>query len=288
MDSSRPSGITLVALWCFLGGLITATSGATLAFFFSFIAQLFGIASALAGGTGTDPVQIVYMGLGVVLVLAGVGLLAVGWGLIEGRAWARTWGLAGLGIAGFGKLALASLPVMVGGSLGMAVLLPFIIPSLIDLMCAGYLMMSQEAKDWCNALNGNGNGHGGGTGETKPYTPVEPQQPRVKSTVVPGQDPKTTAWLVTREPGRPGRRLDLRAGRNQIGRDPSSSIRMDDPTMSRDHAIIDFDQGNFYLRNVSQFDTKVNGQRVMQERQLLYDGDEIQMGSTTVVFVQVK
>ncbi len=287
MDS-RPSGITLVALWCFLGGLITATSGATLAFFFSFIARLFGIVSQIAGGTGTDPVQIVYMGLGVVLLLTGVGLLAVGWGLIEGRAWARTWGLAGLGIAGFGKLALASLPVMLGGGLGIAVVLPFIIPSLIDLMCAGYLMTSQEAKSWCGD-NGEGwEGQQGSGGETRPYTPIDTEKPKVRPTIPAGQEPKTTAWLVTREGGRAGRRLDLRAGRNQIGRGSNSSIRLDDPTVSSEHAIIDFDQGHFYLRNVSRFDTVINGQRVTQDRQLLYDGDEIKMGNAVVVFVQVK
>lgn len=71
-----------------------------------------------------------------------------------------------------------------------------------------------------------------------------------------------------------------------IGRHSSSRLKIQDATISRDHARIIFDESqNLYvIESVGQLGTQVNG-RYIAQRQPLYNGDVIQMGATQVQFL---
>ena len=63
-------------------------------------------------------------------------------------------------------------------------------------------------------------------------------------------------------------------------------IGLDDDAVSREHARIKFDEGAFYIDDLlSSNGTMVNGQRI--QRHELRDRDEIRIGDTNMIFVQV-
>jgi len=68
-----------------------------------------------------------------------------------------------------------------------------------------------------------------------------------------------------------------------IGRDPYCDIVLNDPMVSRQHARIDYQQGQWFITDLgSKNGTYVNGYPV--EQQMLNPGDEILLGNTTLVF----
>lgn len=70
-----------------------------------------------------------------------------------------------------------------------------------------------------------------------------------------------------------------------IGRHSTSDLRIQDGTVSREHARITFDnaQNLYVIENVSQAGTQVNGQFITQRRPL-YSGDLIQVGNIQIHF----
>ena len=95
------------------------------------------------------------------------------------------------------------------------------------------------------------------------------------------------AWLVSRLPGRAGRQFPLQAGRNTIGRDGTRcQVVLDDSTVSNEHAAVVFERGRFVLYDLASTNgTFLNDQRI--QRQMLYDGDEIRLGNSVLVFKTV-
>ena len=70
-----------------------------------------------------------------------------------------------------------------------------------------------------------------------------------------------------------------------IGRNPNSDICLSDTAVSRIHARISFDGERFTVADITSSNgTFVNGRRIA-EPTLLYDGDQIQIGSGTFIFV---
>jgi pSer/pThr/pTyr-binding forkhead associated (FHA) protein len=71
-----------------------------------------------------------------------------------------------------------------------------------------------------------------------------------------------------------------------IGRSPESDILLDDPAVSRVHAIVTRDEAGTYriLDQDSANGTYVNDRRISE--QMLEDGDEIQVGLTVLAFRQ--
>ena len=66
-----------------------------------------------------------------------------------------------------------------------------------------------------------------------------------------------------------------------IGRGRSADLVIAEPTISRAHAAIGFDQQGFFVQDLgSTNETQVNGARI--ERQALKDGDRVQMGKLVV------
>ena len=69
----------------------------------------------------------------------------------------------------------------------------------------------------------------------------------------------------------------------QIGREIGCSIVLKDPTVSRFHADVRAEGGQFVLYAMGSSGTKVNGEPAVVPR-LLREGDQIQMGDTTFTF----
>jgi len=80
-----------------------------------------------------------------------------------------------------------------------------------------------------------------------------------------------------------GRRFALEGSLTRIGRDASNTIRISDHEISRQHAEIRHENGQYVLLDlVSSNGTYVNGQRVTESK--LADGDRIQIGKTVLLF----
>jgi pSer/pThr/pTyr-binding forkhead associated (FHA) protein len=69
----------------------------------------------------------------------------------------------------------------------------------------------------------------------------------------------------------------------QIGREIGCSIVLKDPTISRFHADVRAEGGQFVLYAMGSSGTKVNGEPAVAPR-LLREGDQINMGDTTFTF----
>lgn len=80
-----------------------------------------------------------------------------------------------------------------------------------------------------------------------------------------------------------GRRIPLGDDTATIGRSPDSTVPIEDARVSRHHAEVKPAPEGFLLRDVGSMNgTRVNG--IAVKEQLLGDGDEIGVGSTTIRF----
>ena len=67
-----------------------------------------------------------------------------------------------------------------------------------------------------------------------------------------------------------------------IGRHPAQDIQILDRVVSKAHAVIEHERGNFYVRDVgSRNGTVVNEDRLVNSRHLLVEGDQIILGGST-------
>lgn len=98
---------------------------------------------------------------------------------------------------------------------------------------------------------------------------------------------KQEARLVIRNGGFEGMTYDLQAAETLIGRNPTTDITLLDEGISREHALILFDDADatFVVEDLQSTNgTKVNGKRVRSAT--LSPGDEIQIGRTRFEFIQ--
>jgi len=94
------------------------------------------------------------------------------------------------------------------------------------------------------------------------------------------------AALVIRAGGFEGTRYELAGEETLIGRNPTTDITLLDEGISREHAIIlfDDDHARYEIEDLESTNgTKVNGKRVRSAP--LAAGDEIQIGHTVFEFV---
>lgn len=98
--------------------------------------------------------------------------------------------------------------------------------------------------------------------------------------------PQAYGYLVNRTRGGSQVAIPLKNW-NKFGRNPECGIKTHTPSSSKEHAIITFDGGRFYLTDMnSRAGTFVNGQRVTAKRQL-FSNDEIRMGEDVFAFMQL-
>lgn len=133
--------------------------------------------------------------------------------------------------------------------------------------------------------------------ETRPNRSQRPETQRVLR-ISSTQSVETTTLPPVRPVPRPARpallvvtqgpistkQFTLRADRNTVGRHPRSGIVLNDVTVSRLHAELDYDDGRFRLRDrESRNGTYVNDVRV--EEKLLTPGDQVDIGAFRLMFL---
>jgi hypothetical protein len=93
------------------------------------------------------------------------------------------------------------------------------------------------------------------------------------------------ATLVIRSGGgRAGETYLLTEDRVTVGRHPDSTIFLDDVTVSRNHCVIEREGSTYVIVDQGSLNgTYVNRHRA--ERQLLSDGDELQIGKYKLTFI---
>ncbi len=100
----------------------------------------------------------------------------------------------------------------------------------------------------------------------------------------PGEE-QDHAFLVIRSGGgRAGESFVLEGTRQTIGRRPESSVFLDDITVSRDHAVLVFRGGEWWIDDCGSLNgTYVNRDRIDSLK--LTDGDEVQVGKYRLAFL---
>lgn len=277
----RTAGVVLATIWSLIAAMWNGGSGAVSAFFVSWLMTWLDLGFDLAGSPqqGIEYFKWVFMIIGGLLMLTGVGLLVIFWGLLEGeKPWARTWGAALFGFSAFAKSLMAITPLIASGGL----LLPWVavlgLPTAIDLMVMTLLLMNRDVRQWCDAYREPP------IQPPLPRVPERPSQIPVDRTQLFDRQAPATAWLMPRGHGQTSP-FPLEAGRVQLGRDGNQcSIVLDDGQVSGLHATIIHENGRYYLYDLASTNgTYVNGKRV-GERRMLLDGDELRLGGTVMVF----
>jgi transcriptional regulator with GAF, ATPase, and Fis domain len=78
--------------------------------------------------------------------------------------------------------------------------------------------------------------------------------------------------------------IPLPEGEISIGRDPSNTIAISDPSVSRRHCLVHWMEGRFHVRDLeSRNGTQVNSSSIEEQR--LQHGDEIGVGNSTLIFL---
>jgi pSer/pThr/pTyr-binding forkhead associated (FHA) protein len=91
------------------------------------------------------------------------------------------------------------------------------------------------------------------------------------------------AFLVIERGGFPGAEFNVTAEETLIGRNPNTDITLVDEGVSREHAVVIWEDGACSIEDLQSTNgTKVNGKRVRS--QPLQDGDRIQIGGTVFRF----
>jgi pSer/pThr/pTyr-binding forkhead associated (FHA) protein len=103
---------------------------------------------------------------------------------------------------------------------------------------------------------------------------------------VPERSSPPRALLVIRNGGFEGMHYEIGEGETLIGRNPTTDITLLDEGISREHAILLYDEGAgaFTIEDLQSTNgTKLNGKRVRSAT--LHHGDRIQIGHTVFEFL---
>lgn len=120
------------------------------------------------------------------------------------------------------------------------------------------------------------------------YTLVLPQAERYcyPSALHPSK-PKISVYLIARAGPAAGRSFQLSVGETHIGRSTKNDIVLEDPEVSRQHALIREQGGYFTIQDLGSTNgTFVNDRRIFAPTPL-WPGDRIRLGSTILVMDRV-
>jgi hypothetical protein len=305
---SRPTGVLVIAIYYFLSGASALAAAIWL--------LMASVDTSRIPFGGADLAKYILL---IAIMAAGIsaGYIGTGWGLWQLRQWAQAAAIAVSGIAlvfDFGILLLLSfggglVPIQLYVSVGLF--------ALISLGIIGYLLTPGVASmfgsqvtmpvDTCPHCGQPGIGPGMNTCPYCRRSLFEPPADaygqnvqfgsggyQMTDSTIPGTDvalnttriaqPRAAVlgWLVVKAGPDAGRRLDLDED-NAIGRDTRCQITLNDDYVSRQHARVKLESGQFVIYDIgSSTGTFVNGRQV--QRLMLYDGAEIRLGNTTMEF----
>jgi pSer/pThr/pTyr-binding forkhead associated (FHA) protein len=96
-------------------------------------------------------------------------------------------------------------------------------------------------------------------------------------------EPESAMFIIQQGPGK-GSRYLINRGSTELGREVSADIVLDDVTVSRKHARIDYREG-FQIHDLQSLNgTYVNSRSITSH--LLHEGDEVQIGKYRLTFYQ--
>lgn len=294
MRKERPTGVSILAIWYFLNGLSTFAGGLTPLFL------------PIPGGLGAITYAPIIIGLSGVIF--GALYLAFGYGLWEGFNWARIGAivLAALALVAylfFGVVFLVGISlfgtVLSFPGVGIGLLILAVIEGAII-----YYLLRPDVEMFFQPISETYPQEQSTVEQISVRSPVQtfsqpaPMQTPIRSEEPMRRPPRTelidqptpaAAWLVARGGSRPSKEFGLQSrSENVVGRDGTQSdIVLDDSTVSKLHAKIRFENGQFFLYDMGSTNgTFVNNRRV--QRQSLLDGDDVRFGSTRFVFKEVR
>jgi pSer/pThr/pTyr-binding forkhead associated (FHA) protein len=92
------------------------------------------------------------------------------------------------------------------------------------------------------------------------------------------------AELIIRRDGHPDTVLELEDSETLIGRAPTANLQLADDSISREHAVILWEDDAFTVEDLQSTNgIRVNGKKLRSAP--LAHGDEVQIGQTTLIFV---
>ncbi len=92
------------------------------------------------------------------------------------------------------------------------------------------------------------------------------------------------AELILRRKGEPDEIFQIQAAETLIGRAPTNDLRFRDESMSREHAVILWEESSYTIEDLQSTNgIRVNGKKLRSSP--LEDGDEISIGQTQITFV---
>ena len=140
-----------------------------------------------------------------------------------------------------------------------------------------------EAANYCARCGALLQKDEGGVETTQTYTPDELDQDSaapIHDTGVSGP-----ALVVRAGGGRAGETFHPNGPRTLIGRSPDCDVFLDDVTVSRKHAVLVEENGEFFVEDQGSLNgTFVNRKRI--ERTEIGDGDELQVGKYRLTFLK--
>lgn len=149
---------------------------------------------------------------------------------------------------------------------------------------------NEEAQHWMSVLEILV--HRAESGQISPVINVEPRTPKhiepQKAEPLPvGNQEEVIHPIVScvlRSASAPGASaLVVKQPRYSIGRSQTNDLILQDGTVSRQHAVLCFDDNAWKIRDInSTAGVFINGKRVVEKR--LHDGDQIQIGKTVFIF----
>jgi pSer/pThr/pTyr-binding forkhead associated (FHA) protein len=84
-----------------------------------------------------------------------------------------------------------------------------------------------------------------------------------------------------------GREFNLSRYATSVGRSVSCDIVLTDKSVSRQHCVFQCVKGKFYVEDCGSTNGTMLNQEYIQERRELHSGDEIRVGLTPLLFLQI-
>lgn len=119
---------------------------------------------------------------------------------------------------------------------------------------------------------------------TAPFSGALPPATDESTTDPPPADTGASAWLVFTRGPRTGERVALGHTDTDLGRDRRCTLFLDDATVSRHHAVIDYDNEGHAITDTGSLNGTSLNRNPLDGRTHLTDGDEIQPGKFRLTF----
>ena len=152
--------------------------------------------------------------------------------------------------------------------------------------CPNCGFLVQEGANYCakcGAYVGSGPDDGPPNDATTATYIIDEQTGELRPAAVEDVAAHSGALVIRSGGGRVGQSFPLKGERMTIGRSPEAGVFLDDVTVSRDHAVLVYRQGGWFLDDSGSLNgTYVNRRRAESHR--LEDGDELQVGKYKLTY----